>query len=224
MIEVFGIPFQIYDEQQLYESCQEKLEEHILYSVFFVTAGQCGFLMDTPEEFRKKERVLWVPVGAAVSALFSKKEKHTIADFRIWKFLKLLATHSADVGAELCILVNTKPQADIVMQEFRKEFPYLILHAITYDAFASEEAVVNEINSIAPDILFLGLHTDAMKHFLERNRHRTNAGLCVFAGELLISEMTKKKKMFHTITKSRRLKKTLRKYNKKEQIRRVSKI
>ena len=79
------------------------------------------------------------------------------------------------------------------------------------------EMMINEINSIAPEILILGVHAGEMRRFMECDRRRTNARLCVCVGNLLIDEMSKKKKMFHTITMSRRLKKRLRKYSIKEQ-------
>ena len=61
------------------------------------------------------------------------------------------------------------------------------------------------------------LRASEMKHYLEQERKKTNTRLCVCVGGLLMDEMSKKNKLFHTITMSRVLKKRLHKYSKKEQ-------
>ena len=215
-VELFGIPFRIFDEKQLFQLNSEELEKNQLYSVFCVEAGQCSYLAEAQKELNKLSRILWIPVGTAMSSVFPKKDRHMIAEFSVWKYLKLFGTYAGDTGAELGILMDEEEQCELILQEFRKEFPYLSLHTVQYEDFSSDEAVVNEVNSVAPDILFIGLRMDEMRHFLEEDRHRTNARLCVFVGDLLLDDMTKKKKWFHTITMSRYLKKMLHKYNKKE--------
>ncbi len=216
-ITLFGIPFRIYDEKQLYRLSCDELEEPALYTIFLVAANQCGYLLETGEEIRNNERITWIPADCNMAAVFPKKEKHIISEFSVLTYLEYMGEYSADTGAEICLLMDTEQQSEAVLSEFRRKFPYLAVHTLNYDSMPSEEARVNEINSIAPDILILGIHTDKMKHFLEVNRKRTNARLCICVGELLIDEMSKKKKMFHTITMSRLLKKKLRKYNKREQ-------
>jgi UDP-N-acetyl-D-mannosaminuronic acid transferase (WecB/TagA/CpsF family) len=214
---LFGIPFQVFSESQLYQLSCDELEKPSLYTIFFVSGSQCNYLLESEEQVRNNQRIAWVPADAALATLFPKKEKHVISEFSIQKYLELLGTYSADTGAEICLLMNTMQQSDIVLKEIRRSFPYLAIHTLNYDSMLSEEAVVNEINSVAPEILILGLHTDEMRHFLERNRKKTNARLCVCVGELLIDEMSKKRKVFHTMTMSRGLRKKLRKYNKREQ-------
>lgn len=221
-ITLFGIPFQIFDEKKLYQFSCDKLEEPALYTIFLVSAEQCGYLLEARKEIRESERITWVPSDLAMAAIFPKKEKHIISEFSILRYLEYMGEYSGDTGAELCLLMNTEQQSETVLSEFRRMFPYLAVHTVIYDSLPSEEARVNEINSIAPDILILGIHTDEMKRFLEVDRKRTNARLCICAGELLIDEMSKKRKMFHTITMSRKLKKKLHKYNKREQERHES--
>lgn len=216
-ITLFGIPFQVFDEKQLYQLSCEELEEPALYTIFLVAADQCGYLLETKADIRSSERITWVPADYTLATIFPKKDRHFILEFSILKYLEYIGEYSADTGAEMCLLVNTEQQSEIILSEFRRMFPYLAVHTLNYDALPSEEARVNEINSIAPEILILGIHTDEMKHFLEVNRKRTNARLCICVGELLLDEMSKKRKMFHTITMSRLLKKKLRKYNKREQ-------
>jgi UDP-N-acetyl-D-mannosaminuronic acid transferase (WecB/TagA/CpsF family) len=182
-----------------------------------VDADQCGYLMEAEAEIRNHQRITWVPVGRTLAGIFPKKEKHIVSEFSVRKYLAHVAEYFADTGAEMCLLMNTAQQSEDVLHEFRNIFPYLSIHTLNYDSMLSEEAVVNEINSIAPEVLILGIHMDEMKHFLENSRQKANARLCICVGDLLLSEMSKKRKMFHTISMSRTLKKKLRKYNKKEQ-------
>ena len=76
---------------------------------------------------------------------------------------------------------------------------------------------MNEINSVAPEILILGVNSGELRHYVERGRWMTNARLCICVGEGLLDEMTKKKKWFHNITMSRTLKRRLHKYSKRNQ-------
>lgn len=216
-IVLFGIPFQVLDETQLYQLSCDELEEPALYTIFLAAADQCGYLLETGKDICSNQRITWVPADRTMAVIFPKKERRIISEFSIERYLEYLGEYAADTGAKMCLLMNTPQQSEAVLNEFRRRFPYSSLHTLNYDSLPSEEARVNEINSIAPEILILGIHTDEMRYFLETDRQKTNARLCVCIGELLMDEVSKKRKMFHTITMSRVLKKKLRKYNKREQ-------
>ena len=214
---LFGIPFQVIDEKELCQVSCDQLENLSLYTIFFVAGEQCGFLMETEDSFRNNERTTWVPVWHSISTLFAKKDRYTISSFLLWDYVERMCEYLLDNGSELFLFMETKAQTELVLNELRIMYPYLVVHTLSYDDMPSEEAMVNEINSVAPEILILGLHTENMKHFLDSNRMKTNARLCICVGELLVEEVSKKKKLFHNNSMSRSLKKKLRKYNKREQ-------
>ena len=215
-VNILHIPFQVLDEAQLVEINRDELETPALYSIWCVSAEQCVYLSNASEGLRNNDRIIWVPIGAALSSVFPKQHRHTISEFSILTYLKKLGEYCEEIGAETCLVMDTQQQAEQMLNVFRETFPYLTLHTLSMDLMYSDEALVNEINSVAPDILVLGLPMDVMKRYVENNRHRTNSRLCICLGDSLLGEMTKKKKTFHTMTMRRNLKRALRKSMKKE--------
>lgn len=214
---LLGIPFQVFNEKELCQLSCDQLEDIAMYTIFFVAASQCSFLMETEQTFRENERMTWVPVHHSIASIFPKKDRHIISDFLLWDYVEGMCEYLLDNGSELCVFMETEEQREIVQNELRTMYPYLVVHTLSYESMPSEEAMVNEINSVAPEILIIGLHTENMKHFLDVNRKKTNTRLCICVGEILISEMSKKRKLFHNSSMGRSLKKRLRKYNKRKQ-------
>lgn len=216
-LELFDIPFQIYSERQLYERSCDFLEESTLYTIFFVAAEQCNYFSEAKEFVRKTEQTLWIPGDDALRTLLPKKDRHDLSDFSILNYVMQVCGYAADRGLDLCFLMEDEKQLELVMDSVRNAYPYLAIHGLELKTMESPEMMVNEINSIAPEVLFLGLHSAELRRYMEFDRKRTNARLCICVGNLLVNEMSKKNKLFHTITMSRKLKKRLRKFNKKEQ-------
>lgn len=216
-LELFDIPFQIYSEQQLYEKSCDFLEEPALYTIFFIAAEQCKYLSEAKALIQRNEQTLWIPGDDALRSLIPKKERHELTDFSVLNYIMQVCGYAADMGLDLCFLMEDKKQLEFVMGRIRNAYPYLAIHGLHLESMESSEMMVNEINSIAPEILVLGLHAGEVRRYMEYDRKKTNARLCICVGNLLTDEMSKKNKLFHTITMSRRLKKHLRKFNKKEQ-------
>ncbi len=215
-LELFGIPFQICNERQLYEESCDFLEEPVLHTIIFVAAIQCNMMADIEETIRRKEQLLWIPGDDAVKKVLPKKERHAIGDFSIQRYIMKLCEYAVDMGLDVCVLMNGERELELIMDEIRQLYPYLALRGLSTEHSTSTEGVINEINSIAPEILISGIRFGELRRFIEGDRHKTNARLCICVGDLLTDEMSKKKKLFHTITMSRALKKRLRKYSIKE--------
>ena len=215
-LKLFDIPFYICDEQQLFQESCDYLEEPTSYTVVFVASDQCMPFSEA-KELLAKEHLIWLPGDAALRSVFPKKERHIMGEFSVQQYVMQMCQYAVDMGLDICLLMDNAKNLDIAVDGIRAAFPYLAVHGLDLEAMVSYEMIVNEINSIAPEILILGMHTSGLRQFIEQERHKTNTRLCICVAGLLTAEMSKKKKMFHTITMSRRLKKRLRKYSKKEQ-------
>lgn len=209
----FGIPFRIYNKDQIFQVSCDWLEEPALYTVFFVAAKQCILLSEAKALLDKREQIIWIPGDEAVCSLFSKKERHEMLELSVEGYIMNICEYAADMGLDICFLMEDKAELEFVTEGIRKNYPYLAIHGLTLDSMNSAEMMINEINSIAPEILIMGVHTSEIRRYLEYDRNKTNARLCICVGNLLITEMSKKHKMLHTITMSRVLKKQLHKYN-----------
>ncbi|MDD6331393.1 MAG: WecB/TagA/CpsF family glycosyltransferase [Clostridium sp.] len=215
--QVFNIPFCNYSEQRLFQESCDLLEEPALYTVFFVAAEQCVQLAEAKKLLQRTEKILWVPGDDAVRSLFPKRDRFAGTTGSVQGYVMKLCGYATDMGLDICVLGENQKELDMIMDAIRKTFPYIAIHGINGEQMHSSEQMVNEINAIAPEILIVCLQASEMKHYLEQERKKTNTRLCVCVGGLLMDEMSKKNKLFHTITMSRVLKKRLHKYSKKEQ-------
>lgn len=215
--KLFGIPFQIYSEQQAYQESCDFLEEPALYTISFIGAEQCGVMADAKETLKQNPQMIWLPGDDAVRSLFSKKERHEKMEFSVQNYIMKMCEYAADMGLDICFLMENGKELDFVTSGIRKTYPYLAIHGICLNDMQSSEMMINEINSIAPEILILCVHAGELRRYLECDRNKTNARLCICVGQLLMDEMSKKQKLFHTITMSRVLKQRLHKYSLKEQ-------
>lgn len=215
--KLFDIPFQMYTETQAYQESCDFLEEPALYTVAFVGAEQCGVLADTRDDLKQSTQIVWLPGDDAVRSMLAKLERREQVEFSIQNYVMQMCEYAADMGFDMCFLAEDEKELDSVTGRMRKAFPYLAIHGLSLEAMYSPEMLVNEINSIAPEILVLCVHAGEVKRYLENDRTKTNARLCICVEQLLSDEMSKKQKMFHTITMGRVLRRQLRKYRIKEQ-------
>ena len=197
----FGIPFRIYNKDQIFQVSCDWLEEPALYTVFFVAAKQCIPLSEAKALLDKREQIIWIPGDEAVCSLFSKKERHEMLELSVEGYIMNICEYAADMGLDICFLMEDKAELEFVTEGIRKNYPYLAIHGLTLDSMNSAEMMI------------MGVHTSEIRRYLEYDRNKTNARLCICVGNLLITEMSKKHKMLHTITMSRVLKKQLHKYN-----------
>lgn len=213
----FNIPFYLCDSQQLYAESCDYIEEPALHTIFFVSGEHCRPLSEAGKLLTENERIQWIPGDDAVRSLFRKRGRSEQEECSVKQYVFKMCEYAADMGLDVCILMDKAEEEAIVLEEIRKTYPYLAIHSLNMNEMQSMEMLVNDINSIAPEILILGIRLGELRHYMEYERRKTNARLCICVGNLLIEEMTKKKKMFHTITMSRRLKKNLQKYSKRNQ-------
>lgn len=213
----FNIPFYLCDEQQLYAESCDYIEEPALHTVFFVSGEQCGPLAEAEMLLEENDKIQWIPGDEAVRSLFHKRGHSDTQGCSVKQYVFKMCEYAADMGLDVCILLEKAEEEIIVLEEIRKLYPYLAVHSLNMEEMQSMEMLVNDVNSIAPEILILGIRFGELRHYLEYERRKTNARLCICVGQLLLEEMTKKKKMFHTITMSRILKKKLQKYSKRNQ-------
>ncbi len=216
-VTLFGIPFSIYNGQQLYQVSCDLLEEPALYTMFFVTGDQCRQIAEAKRLQKNMERICWIPGDSAVQSIVPKRYRHLAEDCSIRQYILKMCEYATDMGLDVCVLMDDEESLKTVFDNIRKVYPYLQLHGWSFEKAKTSENIVNEINSVAPEILILGVNSGELRHYVERGRWMTNARLCICVGEGLLDEMTKKKKWFHNITMSRTLKRHLRKYNKREQ-------
>ena len=81
----------------------------------------------------------------------------------------------------------SQDQIDLAVENMKKLYPDLIFagHRNGYVSLEDEDAVIDEINKAAPDILWLGMGVPREQKFVSRNLHKfTNVGVIKTSGGL----------------------------------------
>lgn len=133
-----------------------------------------------------EECELVLPGTANVNKSVNDVLGHTRSSFFFESYLERIMDYAVDQGLDLLLVAENGEQLAFVQENIHQRWPYLAL-AGSYMSETEEslEHVVNEINSVAPDVLLLALPEKKQLELLEDYRSQMNAGLFLFTGHLL---------------------------------------
>nr|MBP3597996.1 WecB/TagA/CpsF family glycosyltransferase [Eubacterium sp.] len=112
--------------------------------------------------------------------------------------------NSKILGGKSCYLVlRSKKEARAIKGYLTKRCPFLkIVGVCTADEEMSEEALINDINTQVPDIIFLSLKNTDGEAWIHQNKGKLNAKLCVALGsmmDLMLGENVAVPQIFQTL-------------------------
>ena len=107
-------------------------------------------------------------------------------------------------GKEMQLIAGSEEQFQSVKENIHEKWSYLTLSGAYFtEQEPSYEHIVNEINSIAPDILILALNESIQRQLLKEYRNQMNAGLMIFTGNILYNKAVSEAKLPETVEKLR---------------------
>ena len=102
------------------------------------------------------------------------------------------------------LIAGSEEQFQSVKENIHEKWSYLTLSGAYFtEQEPSYEHIVNEINSIAPDILILALNESIQLQLLKEYRNQMNAGLMIFTGNILYNKAVSEAKLPETVEKLR---------------------
>lgn len=97
--------------------------------------------------------------------------------------------YAIEMGYEILILAENQEQFVSIQENIHEKRPILTLSGLFWtEQEESSDHVVNEINSVAPDILLVALEEEKQLELLRLHGNQMNAGLLLFTGNILYNK------------------------------------
>lgn len=92
------------------------------------------------------------------------------------------------------LVAANEKEAAIYMEFFKGSYPEIQILGAFYEALEqNEELVINEINSLTPDILLFLIDTPLQERFIMENKLKLNSKLCIGLGRVNVESSIKQK-------------------------------
>lgn len=109
--------------------------------------------------------------------------------FFVESYFDAIFDHAIEMGYEFFLLAEDEAKYISIQENIHEKRPYLPLSGM----FLTEkeetlDQIVNEINSVAPDILLIALDEKKQLELLQKFRNQMNAGLMLFTADVLYNK------------------------------------
>lgn len=89
-------------------------------------------------------------------------------------------------GKSLYLIFRDKKESKAAYRYFNQHINREnIVGLYSFDGNMTEEALINDINTKVPDIIFLSMDSIEQEEWLQRNKNKLNAKLCLVAGSIM---------------------------------------
>lgn len=164
--------------------CMQQEGSHVVY---FVNSNTMMLLKDHPDwKALVEESELVLPGCQSVNTGVNQVLGYQRQSFFPAGFFDNILDRAVEMGYEFMLIAADEEKFTAVQNNVHEKRPYL-----TFGGFSlaeqeyTQEHIVNEINSVAPDILLFALEDRQQLELLEQFKNQMNAGLILFTGNLL---------------------------------------
>ncbi len=158
---------------------------YFLNSETLLTLGEDDALRETVENSD-----LVLPGTTSVNQSINDVLGHRRDAFFVESYFETLFGYAVDEGLEVLVVAQSKERLQSIEEHIHAKHEFITLTGLCLqqqDESASH--IVNEINSIAPDILLVALEEKMQVELLEKYRKQMNASLMIFTGTILYNKV-----------------------------------
>lgn len=155
--------------------------------VYFVNSKTLLLLQEN-DEWRAivEESNLILPGNASVDDSINEVLGHKRDPFFVESYFDDVFDYAIETGLDIMLVAEDKNKLSSVQENLHAKRPYLSLTGLDLSKYGdSMDAIVNEINSVAPDILIMTLKEQMQLELLKGYRNQMNARLMLFTGNIL---------------------------------------
>ena len=157
---------------------------YFLNSETLLSLGESEELRVTVE---KSDLVL--PGTASVNASINEVLGHKRDSFFVESYFDTLFDYAVEKGQEILVVAKTQEQFESIQEHIHAKREYIALSGVFLTELEeSADHIVNEINSVAPDILLVALEEKKQLEMLQVYRNQINAGLMIFTGTIFYNK------------------------------------
>lgn len=165
----------------------EYLEEGSSKVIYFLNSETLLLLPDNVAwKSIVEESELILPGNSSVDISIDDVLGHKRDPFFFERYFDNVLDHAIEMGLDFMIVAEDEDKFISIQENIHEKRPLLNLSGLFLtEAEESLEHVVNEINSVAPDILIMALEEKKQLKLLEQYRTQMNARLMLFTGNIL---------------------------------------
>lgn len=186
-IKLLNIMVDIASTEVAGETALQCLNEESSKSVYFVNS-ETLLLLQENEDWKNtvEESELVLPGNPSVNSSIDEMLGYKRDSFFVEGFLDAVLDRAVEMGYEFMLVAEDEEKFTFIQENIHEKRPFLTLSGM----FLTEQEeslghIVNEINSVAPDILLVALEEKKQVELLQQFRNQMNVGLMLFAGDIL---------------------------------------
>lgn len=189
-IQLLDIVVDIASTKAASEATIQYLKEESSKVVYFVNSETLLLLQENSDwKNIVQESELILPGNASVNGSVDEVLGHKRDPFFFEGYFDSVLDYAASMGDEILLVAQDQDKFTSVQENIHEKRPYLTLSGMFLtEQEESLDHIVNEINSVAPDILLMALEEKKQLELLQRYRNQMNAGLMLFTGNILYNK------------------------------------
>ncbi len=158
---------------------------YFLNSETLLTLGEDDALRETVENSN-----LVLPGTPSVNQSINDVLGHRRDAFFVESYFDALFDYVVEMGLEVLVVAQTKERLQSIEEHIQAKHEFITLTGVClYQQDESTSHIVNEINSVAPDVLLVALEEKIQLELLEKYRRQINASLMIFTGTILYNRV-----------------------------------
>lgn len=202
-VQLLGIAVDIASTSVASEASIQYIKEESSKTVYFVNSETLLLLQSEKEEAGILDACdMILPGTSSVNASINEALGQKRDPFFIESYFDAIFDYAIENGLEIQLMAGSKEQFESVQDNIHEKWSYLTLSgSYLTEQDNSYEHIVNEINSIAPDVIVLALSESMQLKLLKDYRYQINAGLMMFTGNILYHKAVSEAKVPESIEK-----------------------
>lgn len=145
---------------------------------------------------------LVLPADASVSDSIDQVLGHRRDSFFLESYFDIVFDYAVDMGYEILLVAENEKSFISIQENIHEKRPVLTLSGVYLtEREESMEHIVNEINSVAPDILLVALNQKQQLELIRDYRSQINARLMLFSGNSLYNRAVSEQEVPEPIQK-----------------------
>lgn len=159
--------------------------------VVYLVNSETLLLLQADQQLKAvvEESELILPASVSVNASIDQVLGHKRDSFFLESYIDKILDYSIEMGYEVLLVAENESRFISIQENIHEKRPVLTMSGLYLtEQEESMDHLVNEINSVAPDILLLALNEKEQLSLLNSFRSQMNAGLILFAGNVLYNQ------------------------------------
>ena len=186
-IELLGLMVDIASTKTASEGILQLLNGEGSNVVYFVSSETFILLRENQDWKMIVEGSDYVlPGNSNVNARLDDVLGHKRAPFFFDGLLDAVFDNAVEMGYEIFLVAEDEDKFTFIQENIHTKRPFLTMSGLFLEERdQSTDRIVNEINSVAPNILLIALEETKQLELLQQFRKQMNAGIMLFTGNVL---------------------------------------